>query len=365
MTKTPTKTIILSSGGTGGHVFPALGLAEELHGRGYEVVVMTDHRGKVFQKATGVSQVIALPTWKGRGRLGPIVMGLGLAVSFLLALVYMVRLRPVAVLGFGGYPSLPAVLAGYIVRLPTALHEQNAILGRANRFMVRLVTRLGLAHKKVKFTEPFRNKIVWTGNPVRKSIIAIRDAPYQLPKAEEPFRLLIIGGSQGARVFSSVVPQALCDLPADMRKRLVVHQQCRKEFLEATIAAYRQSGISVDIRPFFEDMDRQLREAHLVIGRAGASTVAELTVSGRPALLVPFPFAMDDHQQANAKSLAEDGAAWVVLERDFTPSKLQELLLNAMKDDKILKARAKKMHDLGQPDAAEKLAQMVEGLLKS
>lgn len=358
-----TRTIILSSGGTGGHVFPALSLAEELHSRGYEVVIMTDHRGKVFQSATGVSRVIALPAWKGRGRLAPIVLGMGLAVSFLLALIHMVRLRPVAVLGFGGYPSLPAVLAGYIMRLPTALHEQNAILGRANRLMVRFVTRLGLSHEKVKFAEPFQEKVVQTGNPVRKSVAAIRNIPYQPPKIEAPFRLLVIGGSQGARVFSSVIPEALCDLPADVRKRLVVHQQCRKELLDVTTAAYKKSGISVDVRPFFDNMDHQLREAHLVIGRAGASTVAELSVSGRPALLVPFPFAMDNHQQANAMSLAKDGAAWVVLESDFTPFKLQELLLKAMKDDTVLKNMARKMRHLGQPDAAEKLAQMVEELI--
>lgn len=363
MTKA-THTIVLSSGGTGGHVFPALSLAEELHGRGYEVVIMTDHRGKVFQSATGVSKVIALPTWKGRGRLGTIVLGAGLAISFLLALAYMVRSRPAVVLGFGGYPSLPAVLAGYVMRIPTALHEQNAILGRANRLMVRFVTRLGLSYKSVKFTESFQDKIVQTGNPVRKSIIAIRDVSYHSPKAEEPFRLLVVGGSQGARVFSSIVPQALCGLPMDLRKRLVVYQQCRKEFLDATIAAYHQSGIFVDIRPFFENMDQQLRDAHLVIGRSGASTVAELTVSGRPALLVPFPFAMDNHQQANAVSLAEEGAAWVVLEPDFTPQKLQELLLKAMKDDKTLTTMAQKMHGLGHPDAAEKLAGMGEGLLK-
>jgi len=363
MTKITSKTIILSSGGTGGHVFPALSLAEELHTRGYDVVIMTDHRGQVFQSAAGVSKVIALPTWKGRGRLAPIVLGMGLTVSFLLALIHMVRLRPAAVLGFGGYPSLPAVLAGYIMRLPTALHEQNAILGRANRLMVRFVTRLGLSYKNVKFTESFQEKVVQTGNPVRKSITAIRDIPYESPETDGPFRLLIIGGSQGARVFSSVVPKALCDLPVDVRKRLVVRQQCRKELLDVTVAAYRESGISVDVRPFFEDMDQQLRDAHLVIGRAGASTVAELTVSGRPALLVPFPFAMDNHQQANAASLADAGAAWLVLERDFSPLKLQELILKAMKEDAVLKEMAKKIRHLGQRDAAAKLAQMVEGLI--
>jgi UDP-N-acetylglucosamine--N-acetylmuramyl-(pentapeptide) pyrophosphoryl-undecaprenol N-acetylglucosamine transferase len=363
MTKT-TKTIILSSGGTGGHVFPALSLAEELHGRGYEVVIMTDHRGQVFQSVTGVSKVIALPTWKGRGRLAPVVLGAGLAISFLLALAHMIRLRPVAILGFGGYPSFPAVLAGYIMRLPTALHEQNAILGRANRLMIRFVARLGVAYEKVKFTEGYQDKIIQTGNPVRKLIAAIRDVPYQAPKIEVPFRLLIIGGSQGARVFSSVIPKALCGLPADVRKRMVVHQQCRKELVYTTIAVYRESGITVDIRPFFDDMDNQLRDAHLIIGRAGASTIAELTVAGRPALLVPFPFAMDNHQQANAMSLADAGAAWLILERDFTPLKLQELLLQAMKDDTILKGMAEKMRHLGKPDAAIKLAYMVEGLIQ-
>lgn len=358
-----TKTIILSSGGTGGHVFPALSLAEELHGRGYEVVIMTDHRGQAFQSATGVSKVISLPTWKGKGRLGSIILALGLVISFLSALVYMVRLRPVAVLGFGGYPSFPAVLAGYILRLPTGLHEQNAILGRANRLMVRFVTRLGLSYENVKFTESYHGKIIQTGNPVRKSITMIRDIPYDAPKNEDPFRLLIIGGSQGARIFSTVIPQALCELPANIRKRLIVHQQCRKEFLDATVAAYHKSGISVDIRTFFEDIDQQLREAHLVIGRSGASTVAELRVAGRPAILVPFPFAMDNHQQANAMNLSEAGAAWVVLERDFTPMKLQELILKAMEDDNILKGMAKNMHELGQPNAAVNLAQMVEELL--
>lgn len=358
-----TKTIILSSGGTGGHVFPAMGLAEELHSRGYHVVIMTDDRGHVFQQATGVSKVIKLPVWRGRGPLASIVLGLGLAVSFLIALGYMIFSRPAAVLGFGGYPSLPAVLAGYVLRIPTALSEQNAILGRANRFVARFVKRLGIAFEKVKFTETFRAKLVQTGNPVRKSIIAIRDKLYQSPTEDEPFRLLIIGGSQGARIFSSVVPTALCDLPTDIRKRLVVHQQCRRELLDVTQSAYRKSGISVDIRPFFDDMDQQLQQAHLVIARAGASTVAELTVSGRPGLLVPYPFAMDNHQQANAMSLAEGGAAWVVLERDFTPQKLQELIQKATTDYKTMETMAKKMHHLGKPDAAAKLAKMVESLL--
>lgn len=360
-----TKTIILSSGGTGGHVFPALSLAAELHARGYHVVMMTDHRGQIFQQAASVTRVISLPVWRGRGhaRFGSILLFIGLTVSFLVALGHMMRIRPLAVVGFGGYPSIPAVLAGKVMRVPTALHEQNAILGRANRFLAKFVKRIGISFEKVKFTEPFRDKVVKTGNPVREAIIAIRDIPYQAAGLDDPFRIFIMGGSQGARIFSSVIPKALCDLPQEIRQRLVVYQQCRKELLEMTRAAYRQSGITVDIQSFFENVDQQLRDAHLVIGRAGASTVAELTVSGHPAILVPFAAAIDNHQQANAMSLGESGAALVILERDFNAAKLQEILIKTMVKDTMLKTMAKKMRSFGQPDAAVKLAQMVEDLL--
>jgi UDP-N-acetylglucosamine--N-acetylmuramyl-(pentapeptide) pyrophosphoryl-undecaprenol N-acetylglucosamine transferase len=358
-----TKTIILSSGGTGGHVFPALSLAEELSSRGYQVVIMTDHRGEVFQKAAGVSKVIPLPTWQSKGPIGYMVLACGIVVSFVIALVYMIRFRPSAVVGFGGYPSIPAVLAGKVLRIPTALHEQNAILGRANRLLAKFVRRIGVSFERVKFADPYWGKIIYTGNPVRKSIIAIRDNQYQSSASKDPFRIFIIGGSQGARVFSSVIPAALCQLPKVMRERLVVNQQCRPELLEATKEAYEQSGIHVDIRSFFDDVDQQLREAHLIIGRAGASTVAELMVSGRPAILVPYPYAMDNHQQANALSLGDGNAAWVILERDFTSHKLQEIVQRAMNNDNALKIMAKNMHKFGQPTAAIKLAQMVENLL--
>lgn len=358
-----TKTIILSSGGTGGHVFPALSLAAELNVRGYQVVIMTDQRGEVFQQATGVSKVIALPTWQSKGPFGAIVLAFGLAVSFLSALRYMIRLRPVAVVGFGGYPSIPAVLAGKVMGRPTALHEQNAILGRANRFLARFVKRIAISFEKVKFAEIFRDKLVSTGNPVRPSIIALRERPYRSSEPNDPFRLFIIGGSQGARIFSAIIPQALCELPLALRQRLVVYQQCRKELLKTTQNAYHDSGITVDIRPFFDDVDQQLSKAQLVIGRSGASTVAELMVVGRPAILVPYPFAMDNHQQANAMSLGENEAAWVILEHHFSAPKLQEILLEAMTNGEKLKIMAKNMHNFGQPTAAVKLAQMVENLL--
>ena len=232
-----TETIILSSGGTGGHVFPALSLAAELHARGYQVVIMTDHRGEIFQQATGVSKVIALPVWQSQGRLGSLVLALGLAISFVIAFGYMIRLRPKAVVGFGGYPSIPAILAGRVMRCPTALHEQNAILGRANRLLARFVQRIGISFDKVKFSEIFRDKLVQTGNPVRKAILAIREIPYQTSGPDAPFHIFIIGGSQGARVFSTVIPKALCDLPEEMRHRLIVSQQCREELLEMTQAA--------------------------------------------------------------------------------------------------------------------------------
>jgi UDP-N-acetylglucosamine--N-acetylmuramyl-(pentapeptide) pyrophosphoryl-undecaprenol N-acetylglucosamine transferase len=358
-----TKTIILSSGGTGGHVFPALSLAEELSGRGYQVTIMTDHRGEVFQKATGVSKVIALPTWQSKGPLGYIVLAFGLALSFFIALAHMVRSRPSVVVGFGGYPSIPAVIAAKILRVPTALHEQNAILGRANRLLARFVHRIGISFEKVKFIDSYWGKVIYTGNPVRKKIIAVREEPYQVAGSEEKFRIFVIGGSQGARVFSSVVPQALCRLPKELRKRLKVYQQCRPELLESTRKAYEKSEIKVDVRPFFDDVDQQLQQAQLIIARSGASTVAELMTSGRPAIFVPYPYAMDDHQQANASNLSDRHAAWVILEKDFTPQKLQQLLENAINDENTLKIMAKNMRKFGQPTAAIKLAQMVEKLL--
>lgn len=358
-----TKTIILSSGGTGGHVFPAMSLAEELSGRGYQVTIMTDHRGEVFQKAAGVSKVIALPTWQSKGPLGYIVLACGLAVSFFIALVHMVRLRPSAVVGFGGYPSIPAVMAAKILRISTALHEQNAILGRANRLLARFVHRIGISFEKVKFIDSYWGKVIYTGNPVRQSIIAVREEPYQAPEVDGHFRLFIMGGSQGARVFSSVVPQALCMLSKDVRKRLTIYQQCRPELLEATRKAYEDSGIKADIRPFFEDVDQQLKQAQLIIARSGASTVAELMASGRPAIFVPYPYAMDDHQRANASHLSDRHAAWVILEKDFTPLKLQGILQIALDDENTLKIMAKNMRKFGQPTAAIKLAQMVENLL--
>lgn len=358
-----TKTIILSSGGTGGHVFPALSLAEELNVRGYQVVIMTDHRGEVFQKAIGISKVITLPTWQSKGPLGYIVLAFGIIVSFLKATLYMIQHRPDAVVGFGGYPSIPAVLAAKFLRIPTALHEQNAILGRANRLLARFVQRVGISFERVKFADPYWGKIIYTGNPVRKSIIAIRDLNYQLPMINDPFRIFIMGGSQGARIFSSVIPEALCQLPKQMSNRIMVVQQCRPELVESTKQAYAKSDIQVDIRPFFDDVDQQLAKAHLFIGRAGASTVAELMVSGRPAILIPYPYAMDNHQQANALSLSENHAAWVVLEKEFTPQRLQDLIERAMNDEKTLNNMAHNMHKFGQPKAAIKLAQMVENLL--
>lgn len=359
-----TKTIILSSGGTGGHVFPALSLATELHSRGYRVMIMTDQRGRVFQQATDISKVIALPVWRGKGYLSPFLLALGLGISFLSAFIQMIRWRPIAVVGFGGYPSVPAVLAAQILRIPTAVHEQNAVLGRANRWVARFVKSIATSFDKVRFTEDFHQKILKTGNPVRPQILATRTSVYPPFDPQEFFRLFIIGGSQGAKIFSDIIPQALSDLPLEIRQRLKVYQQCRPEFLAQTQQIYRQSGIDANVCTFFDDIDQQLCQAHLVIGRAGASTVAELTVVGRPAILVPFAAAMDNHQQDNAKSLADAEAAWIVLQRDFTAPKIQELLKKALENSPNLALMAKNMHRLGQPNAAANLAQMVEELVR-
>jgi UDP-N-acetylglucosamine--N-acetylmuramyl-(pentapeptide) pyrophosphoryl-undecaprenol N-acetylglucosamine transferase len=361
------KTIILSSGGTGGHVFPALSLAEELQARGYKIVVMTDQRGQAFQQAQGVSQVVTLPVQHVRGLLRALRMVTGLVASFFCAMKHMLKARPLAVVGFGGYASVPAVLAAQVLRIPTLLHEQNAVLGRANRMVALLAQCIAISYEKLKLKKKYLKKVFYTGTPVRPSIAAVRSVSYTSPAPRGEFCLLITGGSQGARIFSDIIPCALLLLPDSFQRRLLVWHQCRAEYLDGTTRLYSQSRIKAEVASFFHDMDQKLAAAHLVIARSGSSTVAELTVTGRPAVLVPYAHAMDNHQQANADSLAKTGGAWVVSEPDFTPEKLGHIILQIMTDadqnGHLLKAMAENMYRMGQPQATRRLADSIEGLI--
>jgi UDP-N-acetylglucosamine--N-acetylmuramyl-(pentapeptide) pyrophosphoryl-undecaprenol N-acetylglucosamine transferase len=268
------------------------------------------------------------------------------------------RLAPACVIGFGGYPSVPTMLAATRRRVATVLHEQNALAGRANRLLAPRVTQIATSFPTVHGLQPAdAARITCTGNPVRPEIIAVREIPYRAPT--NTINLLVTGGSQGARILSNVIPDALARLPPPLKARIALMQQARPEDVERVRAAHAQSGIDAEVASFFHDMPARLASAHLVIARAGASTVSELCVAGRPAILVPFAAAADDHQTVNAQSLGEAGAAWVMSEAEFTSEALAAKLRSLLDSPQILASAATAAHQLGRPDAAARLADLV------
>lgn len=353
--------VVLAAGGTGGHMFPAEALARALLSRGRRVALMTDSRGEAFgERLPGVTlhQVRA-----GRMTGNVVRKAVGLmeiAFGTVQAGRRLRALAPAAVVGFGGYPSVPTLLAAAHQKLPTVIHEQNAILGRANRLLAPRARRIATAFAEVLRLRPAdRPRVVETGNPVRPAITALRGTPYAPPGPAAPFELLILGGSQGARILSEVVPAALALLPESLRRRLRVTQQARPEDLEGVRAAHAASGVAAEIKCFFDDVPARLARAHLVISRSGASTIAELTVMGRPAILVPYLHAADDHQTANARALAEAGAAWLMPHGNFTAASLAECLQALIGAPDLLAEAAARAFTLGRPDAAERLADLV------
>lgn len=359
--------IVLAAGGTGGHIFPAQSLAEELLQRGHRLALVTDRRGENYGGALARidRHTIRAGTLSGGG-LGGKISGLTNVVAGVLqARALLHRLRPQAVVGFGGYPSLPTMLAATHLKVPAATHEQNAVLGRVNRVLASRVDSIALSlEATLLLNQTARQKASVTGNPVRSAVREARETPYQAACGGE-IRLLISGGSQGAAILSEVVPRALAALPDALRARLRITQQCRPEDLERVKAFYAEAGLAAELATFIEDMPHRLAVSHFAITRAGASTVAELTVAGRPAILVPYAFATDDHQTANAQALADAGAAWLMPQRDATVEALQEKLATLLGDDARLEAAAKAARALGRPDAAVRLADLAEGLVKA
>jgi UDP-N-acetylglucosamine--N-acetylmuramyl-(pentapeptide) pyrophosphoryl-undecaprenol N-acetylglucosamine transferase len=359
-------TIMLAAGGTGGHMFPAEALARALLARGRSVTLVTDRRGHAFGDSLAEVPVHRIRAASpGAGLIGKLKAAVEMALGLLEARALLRRLRPAAVVGFGGYPSVPTVYAAIQARVPSLLHEQNAVLGRANRMLIAGAKRLAVAFTGVtRVSEADRAKIIRTGNPVRPAIAARRDAAYQAPEGEAPVRLLVMGGSQGARVFSDIVPQALALLPAPLRAQIHLSQQCRPEDLEAARAALSGLGLGgLTLESFFRDVPDRLAACHLAITRAGASTIAELTCVGRPAILVPYPHATDDHQTANARQLAEAGAAWLVPQPDFTAHALADRLSALLNDPATLRAAAESARDWGTAQAADALADAVLAML--
>lgn len=359
-------SVLLAAGGTGGHLFPAQALAEELVRRGRTLDLVTDMRGDRYGTGFPARNVYQVPsaTLADRSPLNTAYAAWMLGRGFVAANSLLGKIRPNAVIGFGGYPTFMPLLAASLRGIPTALHEQNAVLGRANRMLAKRVTGIATSFESTKYLgDELAAKVRLTGNPVRSAVIDFATRPYWASRRDGEIELLVFGGSQGARFFSETVPIALALLPADLRRRLRVVQQAREEDVDRVVGAYNATGISADVSPFFRDMPRQIASAHLVIARSGASTIAELTVIGRPSILVPLPRALDNDQLQNATRLAESGAAWCIEQKDLSPERLGRELEALLADSGKLAAAATVAKSLGRPDAVVRLADLVEELI--
>jgi UDP-N-acetylglucosamine--N-acetylmuramyl-(pentapeptide) pyrophosphoryl-undecaprenol N-acetylglucosamine transferase len=354
---------VLAAGGTGGHLLPAFALAAELDRRGHYVALVTDERGAKIPGKPAFLPAHVLPA----GRLGqnPIALAKGLAAIWrgrAMALRLFESFEPACVVGFGGYPALPALLAARSARIPTVIHEQNAVLGRVNRFLAKGVDAIATAYMEVERLDPkLWGKVHRVGNPVRAEVLALRGEAFPEFSEDSLFRVLVTGGSQGASVLSEVVPDGLAMLPPALRHRLQVTQQCRPEDIEAVRARYAVHQIPAELGTYFEDMASRLAEAHLFIGRSGASTIAELTAVGRPAILVPLPIATDDHQAVNAREMVKAGGARAIRQSGFTPKELAKQIQAMALSPAALANAAHAAWNCGLPNAVKDLADLVEG----
>ncbi|MVA97144.1 undecaprenyldiphospho-muramoylpentapeptide beta-N-acetylglucosaminyltransferase [Nitratireductor sp. CAU 1489] len=353
-------TILLSAGGTGGHLFPAEALAHALKARGWSVHLASDDRAARYAGSFPADghHMVTSATIGSRNPVAVARAFWALWRGYREASVVLQRLKPKAVVGFGGYPTLPPVFAATRRGIPTLIHEQNAVMGRANRALSARVT--AIAGGFLKAEGALAERIVETGNPVRPAVIEAAATAYRPPAPDAPFELLVFGGSQGAQFFSQVVPPAIAALPEAARRRLRVTQQARPEDEAAVRAAYGAIGVAAEISPFFTDMAARIAHAHLVIARAGASTVSEIAAIGRPALLVPYPHALDHDQAANAAALEAAGGAEVHAQATLSAEKLRDLLEGLMRDPARLDTIAAAARTAGKPDATRLLADLTD-----
>ena len=357
-----TRHYVLAAGGTGGHLIPAFALAAELHQRGHHVALVTDERGAKLPGKPDFLPAHVIPASK----LGKNPLHWPKGVKAILegrrmAMRLFESFQPSAVVGFGGYPVFPALLAALACEVPSVIHEQNAVLGRVNRFFASRVDAIATAYPEIaRLSAKHAGKVHLVGNPVRAEVLSLRDEPFPAFTAEGLLRVLVTGGSQGARVLSEVVPDGLAMLPPALRQRLQVTQQARAEDVEAVRARYRSHDIPAELGTYFENMAERLADAHLFIGRAGASTIAELTAVGRPAILVPLPIATDDHQAANTREIVKAGGARMIRQDKFTAKELAKQIQAMAQRPETLATAAHAAWNCGRPKAVQDLADLVE-----
>ncbi len=355
--------VMVAAGGTGGHLFPAQALGEEMIRRGFDVDLITDTRGNAFGGDFPARKIYKVPAATFRGR-SPIeatktlgVLGNGFQASYKL----MGEAAPKAIIGFGGYPTLAPILAALGRGIPSAIHEQNSVMGQANRFLAPLVKAIACSFEKTKYLEgKILSKVRVTGTPLRGSVLALHNVQYRPPSSQAQLNLLVFGGSQGAQFISDIVPKALQMLPEQIRDRLFVVQQCREEDIDRVFEVYEASGIAAELATFFEDLPQRMSDAHLIIARSGATTVAELCALGRPAILVPLPHAKDNDQLENATRLESAGGAWCFQQSSLTSDLLASTVRRLFDDPSTLVKAAANANALANYNAVEKLADLLE-----
>lgn len=361
---TSPRQYVLAAGGTGGHMVPAAALAAELARRGHHVALVSDDRGVRFPGLFEDVETHVLPAGRfSGGPLGWMKAANKMLAGRSMALQLYRNFHPSCVIGFGGYPAMPALMAAFRAGIPTIVHEQNAVLGRVNRFVAGRVDAIATSYEEVERLKPsWQAKTHLVGNPVREAVLALRERPYPHLEEDSIFRVLVTGGSQGASVLSQVVPDGLALLPVHFRRRMQVTHQARIEDIDQVRAKYAEHGIPAEIATYLPDLPEHLAWAHIVIARAGASTISELTAAGRPAILVPLPSATDDHQTANAREITAAGGARTIQQRHFNAAELAKQIQKLGLDAPGLTLAAARARSCGRPDAARDLADLVESI---
>ena len=355
--------ILLCAGGTGGHVFPARAIAEELLARGYRVAIATDTRGvKYLDGLENVDIHIISAGLYRAGLRGKVSFAFSLLKGYFESHRLIGRLKPAVAVGFGGYPSAPPMFAAQHRRVPTVLHDSNAVFGVANILLAPLADKIGLSHRNTKGVKAkWLPKTVMTGNPVRKEIIALHDKPF--PKIENEINILIFGGSLGATSFAEIIPHSIIDLASNLQLKLKVAHQVRESDIEKVTRLYSKAGLDIEIKSFFDNVPARIGNAQLMICRSGASTVAETTCAGRPAVYIPYPWHKDQQQLHNAAEIAQVGGGWILEEKNLTPESLSALLKTIVPDE--LEKAAAFARSLGQPGAVSKMTDMIVAAVKN